>query len=185
MLSAAVGVPPDAWRFETDGHGRPHVTAPLGRVGVPFSITHTRGLVACAVAGTGEVGIDAEARDRESRIMDVARRFFSDTEVACLERSPPSLRRDVFFHIWTLKEAYVKALGRGLTLPLSRFSFDLEAPPPQVPFHTELGEAPQEWAFALEHPTPRHCLAVAARTRPGSVLDVHLTPVTASALPGQ
>ncbi len=182
VLSTHTGVSPEVWRFESDEYGRPHITGPTSHQGIPFSITHTSGLVACAVTRSGDVGVDAEAHDRESRTVDVAHRFFSAAEVACLDGCSPEQHRDLFFDIWTLKEAYVKALGRGLTLPLDRFSFDLSVPPPQVLFETELGDAAEEWAFALERPTQRHSLAVAVRggTLPGG--NVHMTRVTAGTL---
>jgi len=182
MLSAHTGVSPEDWRFESDEHGRPHITAPTSHRRIRFSITHTSGLVACAVTGRGDVGVDAEAHDRESRTVDVAHRFFSAPEVACLDSCPPEQHQHLFFDIWTLKEAYVKALGRGLALPLDRFSFDLSVPPPQVPFETELGDPADEWAFALERPTQRHSVAVAVRGGPSSGGHVHMTRVTAGIL---
>jgi len=180
MLSSGTGVRPAAWRFESDEHGRPHITSPASHTGKRFSITHTSGLVACATTYRGDVGVDAEAHDRESRPMDVARRFFHPAEFACLEACSPEQQRDTFFDVWTLKEAYVKALGRGLALPLQRFSFDLSAPPPQLPFETELGDPSEEWAFALERPTPRHSVAVAVR---GGRAHLRMTCVTADTLP--
>lgn len=182
MLSAVTGVSPEAWRFEADERGRPHIASPSSHTGIRFSITHTSGLVACAVTGRGDVGVDAEAHDRQTRTLDVARRFFSQAEVACLEGYAPPQQRDVFLDIWTLKEAYVKALGTGLTLPLDRFSFDLSVPPPQLSFETELGDSDDEWAFALERPTPRHSVAVAACGGRTPRVDVRMRRVTAGAL---
>jgi len=182
MLSELTGVSPEVWRFEADKHGRPHIIGPSSHQGIRFSITHTSGLVACAVSSGGDVGVDAEAHDREARIMEVARRFFSPREVACLEGCTPQQQKDAFFDIWTLKEAYVKALGRGLALPLDRFSFDLSVPPPQVIFRTRLGDVADEWAFALERPTRRHSVAVAARGGRLPTTEVHMTCVSAGAL---
>ena len=73
------------WRFDSDGHGHPYITTPASHTGLRFSITHTKGLVACAVTGCGEVGLDVEANDRATRTMEVARRFFSPKEVVDVE----------------------------------------------------------------------------------------------------
>jgi len=182
MLAAGTGVGAGSWGFDSDGFGRPYIATPASHTGLRFSITHTRGLVACAVTGCGEVGLDAEAYDRATRTMDVARRFFSPKEVVYLEECSPEKHRDAFFDIWTLKEAYGKALGQGLSVPLDRFSFDLSAPPPQLPFHTELGDDPDEWAFASGRPTRRHSMAVAARCGRLSPVDLEITFATADIL---
>jgi hypothetical protein len=95
-----------------------------------FNISHTDGLIACAVTIGREVGVDVETR-RPSLLHDVAGRHFAPREVSDL-RSLPELEQDrVFFDYWTLKEAYIKARGFGLALPLGDFAFKLN--PPDAP----------------------------------------------------
>src|SRR5690606_33310169 len=99
-----------------------------GQTDVPlvFNLSHTDGLIACAVSRGREVGVDVEWLDRRGGDIDVADRFFSRYEVQALYAQPPERRRDRFFRYWTLKESYIKARGMGLALPLDRFSFELD-----------------------------------------------------------
>jgi len=118
-LSRCSDVRPEAWQFKTGTHGRPEISHP--RSPLRFSLSHTKGLAACAVILERDIGLDVEALTRELAI-DVARRFFSEREVDELLRTPIDGRAIRFLEYWTLKEAYVKARGLGLSLPLDRFS---------------------------------------------------------------
>ena len=135
-------------------HGKPLLAGP-GTDGLHVSLSHTRGLVGCVVARC-PVGLDCEPRARAARLgaLRVARRRFSPAEVAALERLPPGRARDAaFLRMWTLKEALVKATGRGISAtPGSLNGFSVlpgagapppgaaalrawfpEGPPPQLP----------------------------------------------------
>ncbi len=79
--------------------------------GPAVSITHSGDLVACAVTGSGEIGIDLEITDRRRKTSDIARSYFSGEEANWLETQPV----DRFYMLWVLKEAHLKATGRGLS----------------------------------------------------------------------
>lgn len=106
------GIAPSAWRFEKTPAGRPFVAA--GLPARSFNVTHSHGLVACAVRSSGAVGIDVEPLSRAGEILDLAPTVFSTTERAALDAVSPSERDDLAVSLWTGKEAYVKALGVGL-----------------------------------------------------------------------
>lgn len=108
------------WQFTTDDRGRPG----LANGQLVFSLSHTRGLVACAVSTAGQVGLDVEAV-RPISAAQIADDFFSPEEQRQLELlgAPAAALR--FFDCWTLKEAYSKAIGAGLHLPLNATSFML------------------------------------------------------------
>ena len=91
-----------------------------------FNISHTDGLIACAVTIGREVGVDVEHINRHLT-HDVADRFFAPREVADLQSLPDEEQQRVFFDYWTLKEAYIKARGFGLALPLGDFAFTLQS----------------------------------------------------------
>jgi 4'-phosphopantetheinyl transferase len=127
-----------------------------------FNLSHTHGLLVLAVTTGAEVGVDVEAMTREVEILALAERFFAPTEVALLrqcsgEHSERSThQRELFFRLWTLKEAYVKALGRGLSVGLDTFAFDFNAA--GVPILSVLGAAvatcdeSRPWSFLqLQH----------------------------------
>ena len=108
------------WQFTTDDRGRPGLAN--GRLA--FSLSHARGLVACAVSSMGQVGIDVEAV-RPIEAAQIADDFFSPEEQQQLERLDAGAAPLHFFDYWTLKEAYAKAIGAGLQLPLNATSFIL------------------------------------------------------------
>ena len=111
-----------------------------------FNLSHTDGLIACAVTIGREVGVDVEHIQRRLT-HDVAGRFFAPREVDDLKALPEDEQQRVFFDYWTLKEAYIKARGFGLALPLGDFAFTLAPPaPPQIAFEPALRRRPGDVA---------------------------------------
>jgi 4'-phosphopantetheinyl transferase len=127
-----------------------------------FSLSHTDGLVACAVSFCERIGIDVEATDRPASHLAIARAFFSSAESDYLLSLPRAQQTDRFFDLWTLKEAYTKARGMGFHLPLDEFSINV-APQgkPSITFSHDLGDDPKSWCFSRVSPSTRHRLAVA------------------------
>ena len=157
------------WRFDApEKYGKPRVAVPLDPP-LYFNLSHTEGLAACVVARRAEVGVDAEHVGRGGSLMEIARHAFAPAEIARLERAAsPDERRELFFDIWTLKEAYVKARGMGLSLPLQEFAFELKAGrPPRVEFAPSMNDAPERWQFETFRPAPSHRIAVAVRRPAG------------------
>lgn len=170
VLSRYRPLAPAAWTFTTTGHGKPTVAVepPLR-----FNLSHTDGLVVCAVTPDFDVGIDVESLSRTANL-DVARRFFAPAEVAFLESLPEAQRPRVFFHFWTLKESYIKARGLGLSLPLEQFAFSLqEKRPPTIAFTPEMKDDPASWTFHLLDIAPAtHQVAVAVHCPTAAALEV-------------
>jgi 4'-phosphopantetheinyl transferase len=163
-LSHYADRPPESWRFEQAPGGKPRLACDGRAPCLSFNLSHTRGLVACAISGGAEVGIDVERADRYSR--DVAERFFSAHENDRLGRcGSDALRARRFAELWTLKEAYVKAIGAGLSHPLQEIEFDV-SDSGAIRFRPPESVDPRGWTFTLAAPTPDHCLAVAVRHEP-------------------
>jgi 4'-phosphopantetheinyl transferase len=142
-----------------------------------FNISHTDGLIACAVTIGREVGVDVENIGRRL-LHDVAGRHFAPNEVRDLRQLPDDEQQRAFFDYWTLKEAYIKARGFGLALPLGDFAFKLNPPaPPVIAFEPALEDDPATWQFLQDWPTPQHRLGLAVR-RDGNDLPVRLRFVT-------
>jgi len=167
VLSKYAAIDPSAWTFELNEHGKPEIAS--GRCDLPlrFNLSHTRGLVACAVALRREVGVDVEWLGRSARTVDVADRFFSPSEVRDLHAAPAGERRERFFRYWTLKESYIKARGFGLALPLGRFSFHIDDEPIRISFDPDLEDDPHSWRFELFRSSPEHLMAAAVRRGAG------------------
>ena len=177
MLSQYADIAPRDWPFDIDEHGRPNLASrPRGAPDLRFNLSHTKGLVACAVAIGREVGIDVE-HVRRRLVHDVPERFFSPREVADLRALPEDEQPIAFFDYWTLKEAYIKARGLGLALPLRHFTFlRIAGNSPTITFAPELQDDPASWQFAQYWPTPNHRMALAVR-RIGDDLPIRVEPI--------
>jgi 4'-phosphopantetheinyl transferase len=178
VLGRYGGVHPATIEFVRNNHGKPRVAVPLD-FSWQFNLSHTQGLVVCAVTREGNLGVDVEPMDRRVNLQ-LADRYFASLEVEALERLAPTLRPPRFLHYWTLKESFIKALGTGLATPLDDFAFDWDdgdsAPRIQL-LDPQLG-SPDRWYFhqftildrywgavAVETPLQRGKLARAATIR--------------------
>jgi len=172
-LSRYAAVDPREWRFDKNPYGKPTIAHPKGIAPFSFNLSHTEHLIVCLIALDREVGVDAEDMERAGETVEVADRFFSPTEVAALRALPAQSQRRRFFQYWTLKEAYIKARGMGLSLPLEQFSFHLAAGyRARISFDPRLEDQPQSWQFAQFRPTARHMVALAIRR--GADPDLHI-----------
>lgn len=194
VLSAyCPSVPPSAWAFACGPFGRPEVAAPGISPVLRFNLSHTDGMVVCLVGDDRELGVDVEDVQRTSATIEIADRYFSADEVRELRSWPAEHQGDRFFDYWTLKEAYIKARGMGLQLPLGQFTM---LPPsrherrltPRLPegegttverqrigirFGPGIQDDPRRWQFFSFDLTPRHRVAVAIR-RQGADLGLRL-----------
>lgn len=120
IIVSLLGIRNNSINFSTNNYGKPYIS---GVDKFHFNLSHSGDWVVCAVDDE-RVGIDVE------RIHDVdlnlSKRFFSEEEHLYLESLENNRRREVFFDFWTLKESYIKADGRGLSIPLNSFSFRIE-----------------------------------------------------------
>jgi len=169
---------PRDWRFNRDASGKPALAG--GRGPLPsFSLTHTHGLVACAVGPANvAIGVDAERDDRDVDTRRLAARFFSRSEIAALSALDDRARRERFFDLWTLKEAVVKALGITLlpSLPSMTFHMVDRENGADIRFDGPLAAAGSPWTFALFRPEAGCRIAVAAAgTAPPAERPIPLT----------
>ncbi len=116
------GTAPRDWQFAPMATGKPAVA---GRSDLDFSLTHTRGLVACAVTREGVIGIDAETDQRAVEVDMLMRDVCSPGERQELAKVEGAHKTSRFLDFWTLKEAYLKAVGLGITADLTTVSFTL------------------------------------------------------------
>jgi 4'-phosphopantetheinyl transferase len=113
---------PQDVRFVYTNYGKPLLP---GAMALRFNLTHSHGLALLAVTHGRDIGVDLEHIRDNLEGEQLAERFFSPREAAALRALPPELRREAFFHCWTRKEAYIKANGKGLSLPLDQFDVTL------------------------------------------------------------
>lgn len=120
-------VAPGQWRFTRQGAGKPTISEPDSTL--HFNLTHADDLLVIAVCDHAEVGVDVEDRKREVDVMALSRRYYQGNEIRELElQADPEKQRIDFLTLWTLKEAAVKATGKGLSKALRDFSFSFLSP---------------------------------------------------------
>lgn len=168
VLSRYIPIAPADWRFDATEFGRPTIAnAHPDTRGLTFNISHSDRVVLLGVTRDVQLGIDVE--DLQRRIpLDVADGFFSADEVRQLRSLPEALQPGRFLDFWTLKESYIKARGKGLSLPLDQFGFDLsDQAALRVWFDERLGDAPEQWTFWQWRPSEESIAALCLENRPG------------------
>lgn len=123
LLARYLEMAPDTLRFNVTPFGKPWLVDPP--YAIQFNVSHAHGRALFAFAVGRRVGVDIEWLRPELTGVEIARRFFSPAEVAALEGLSPAERPAAFLRCWTRKEAFVKARGEGLSLPLDRFDVDI------------------------------------------------------------
>jgi 4'-phosphopantetheinyl transferase len=119
LLARYLHASPAALVIVPDPNGRPVLA---GSTELHFNLSHSGALALIAISSLGPLGIDIEEVRDVPDYVDIARRYFARTEVDRLLQLPATERLGGFFVTWTRKEAYVKALGLGLSVPLNFFS---------------------------------------------------------------
>jgi 4'-phosphopantetheinyl transferase len=166
ILGRYLEVEPGRVLFSYSAQGEPALDAEGGRSdgGLPleFNLSHAGGLALYAFARTRRVGVDLEHVRSDVACSQLAKRFFSPREQAQLSALPPHLQDQAFFTCWTRKEAYLKARGDGLTLPLDQFDVSLSPGEPAMLLHTAFDpfEAAR-WSLQDLQPAPGYVAALA------------------------
>ncbi len=132
LLSSHTGsaVAPCDIAFDYAAHGKPSLNDRWRATGIQFNATHSHGLAMIAVTRGCSLGIDIEKLRRHKDLVSLAKRWFSNAEVEELLSLPSNMQASAFFRGWTRKEAFVKAIGDGITYGLDQFDVALS---PHVP----------------------------------------------------
>lgn len=167
-LSQYVKSPPDQLRFVVNRYGKPSLDCHSKDAVIHFNLAHTSDLVVVAVHSGGEVGVDVERLDCNVDVTRIGDQFFSREESADLQAAPPTGRLLRFFQYWTLKEAYLKARGQGLSAALNRFTIHF-VPDGRATLSTvsEQGENFAAWTLFHFQPDPEHVVAACAASPVG------------------
>jgi 4'-phosphopantetheinyl transferase len=164
VLAHHAAAAPDQIAFAVNGYGKPRLALPRLDRELSFNVSHTREIVACAVAWDRPVGVDVETI-REPPL-DLVDRYFAPPESAALRALAPADQREAFFALWTLKESFIKAIGMGLSMPLDRFAVRW-SPPALLPYG-DFATAAAEWHFIQASPTGTGRLALCVRVERGA-----------------
>lgn len=154
--------PPARLRFDYSEYGKPALAGSEDAESFRFNISHSHELALYAFTRDREIGLDVERIDEDVACEQIAERFFSEREVLMLRALPVYQRREAFFNCWTRKEAYIKARGEGLSLPLDRFDVSLAPGEPAALLSVRDGsEESRRWSLQELKPEARYAAAVA------------------------
>lgn len=153
---------PNEVEFSHNNFGRPQLRMRLGDLPVRFSITHTMDLISCALTVGRDVGVDAEKIAPLDELSSFSKLVLSPEELAVFFATSLDERQSLVYRLWTLKEAYLKALGIGLSMDPSCISF-LINPDHGITIMNAVGstKSPNTWKFHSWQPTCQHWLSVA------------------------
>lgn len=159
VLSKYVVKSESQWQFIIGEHGKPELDEYEAR-GLCFNLTHTKGLSACVVTVNRRCGIDVESIDRKNKLSAVAKRMFAKEE---LEKISEKDANTQFYHYWTLREAYLKAIGAGLAASSKDFFFEVNTQTLRASIHYRKDSKENNigWQFQLGSIMSKHMLAVA------------------------
>lgn len=160
---------PQDIKFAYGPRGKPAVASGDSQPGISFNLSHSHALAVIAIAHQREVGIDIEFLRREFAGEDIAKRYFSAQEVTELNGLPAELRTEGFFLCWTRKEAYIKARGDGLHVPLDSFSVSLSPDGPSLLSSPDASRWGIESFVPSLESEPRYAAAVVAERKDWSL----------------
>jgi 4'-phosphopantetheinyl transferase len=176
-LSQYANIAPEDWCFEKGEKDKPElVNAPLP---LRFNLSHTEGLIICAITLNDDIGCDVEFIERNNDILNIADRYFSPSETKELFSLPVEQQRSRFFDYWTLKESYIKAWGLGLAIPLDEFSFHIGKTDNTISntnihlsFAPHRIDYPEHWQSWLFYPNATHRMALSIRSHEKKTMDI-------------
>ncbi len=168
LIAGYLQVAPRDVRFTYGQQGKPFLDAfhhgQGHRSPLQFNLSHSEGVALLGVTLETQIGVDVEAMRDMHDAGDVARDNFSPSEVEAWERLPDEFRQDGFFACWSRKEAIVKAMGGGLSIPLDSFQVTLDpGKPARLLSIDEVPNAPQRWTLWGKRVLPGYWGAVAAK----------------------
>ena len=166
---------PADWQIIKNGRGRPVLDDREHQIG--FSISHTDGLVAVLLSSVSVCGVDIESLGRQVDVRKLAQRYCSIAEIEWLDDRTVSEQPQAFLKLWTLKEAYLKATGQGISVPLKQLSFEVKKSI-RLLDSADPSRSDDHWSFKQWAHDGSHMVAVAQETGEMSLRVVSLTANT-------
>lgn len=163
-LSQFADIAPSRWEFEFNALGKPAVDRRHG-VDLTFNLSHSRGMCMLGVTRERSIGVDVEKRDAPVSVPDLIHRVMSDQEIEELRSLHANAWRGRFMDVWVLKEAYTKARGQGISLPLRDISFLFsDGRTSELVLKPSLADRPENWFHDLvEVPVGFHAAVCVGR----------------------
>lgn len=169
VLGHATGYRPERLVFHYNAKGRPE----LAGGGLAFNLSHSHGLGLLAVTQSGRIGVDIERVRPVTDLLGLARRYFTPDEVGAIEASDINCQLDVFYQLWTRKEAFIKAHGEGVAYGLDRVQVTsgIDVPPRFLSLADE--DDPAAWSLSHLDPAAEFHGALAVDSSLAEVTCLH------------
>ena len=176
LLGAYLGIEPAAIQFHTTRHGKPFVKHLLHGEELCFNLSHSHDMALVGFTIRRRIGVDIEHLRRIVDMESIARHFFAEPEVESLFNLPQPLRHTAFLHCWTRKEAYIKAIGEGLSHPLDQFCVNLvPGEPPRLLSNERDPDAVHRWRYADIDADPDYLGSLIVESAGGQVAEWRLS----------
>jgi 4'-phosphopantetheinyl transferase len=169
ILGCYLDSAPENLVFRYNHYGKPSIASKAGPDRIRFNVSHSHGTALYAVARDLEIGVDLELIRDGLEVEQIAASFFSRREVSALKALPAELRRHAFYLCWTRKEAYIKARGEGLSLPLDQFEVSLSPGEPAALISTQPDSEAVHWSLQDLSLASGYVAAFAVRGRASSL----------------
>lgn len=172
-LSQYCSINAGQWEFSENGYGKPAIANDQNADNLFFNLSHSANRLVLAIARIEMLGVDIERSDRSRRIKQIADRYFSQNEVSELLALPIDTQLDRFYDLWTLKEAYIKACGLGLAIPLQHFTYQfLNDFDIGISFSPEREDSADQWQFWQLNAGKDFKLALAVKDQEANVSNI-------------
>ena len=166
---------PRAWEFGKNRYGKPFVVNYPVDIPIQFNISHSNKLVVLAITREQDIGVDVEYSPKDDCPFDIAYKYFSTREVSEMNSLTVEEKIVRFYQLWTLKEAYIKAKGIGLSLPLNKFYFTFPRKDRiEISFETSLVDDAKNWFFWHIRPNPHYQVSVALHSGKRNMVNYKL-----------
>ena len=159
-LSRYSTVEPPDWSFVSNPWGKPEIDRAVFESSLRFNLSNTDTVVTCLITSGIDAGVDVENVSRQVDFCELASQFFTPTENQGLHEAPVIEMKRRFFQLWTLKESFIKAEGKGLSIPLDDFEFHFTEDDIRIVFVAPYLSRACNWQFALFDLDDTHVAAV-------------------------
>ncbi len=150
LLGRYLRVDPASFSLSYQAHGKPELGPPWNSGSVEFNLAHSHELAVYAFTRGSPIGVDVECIRPMPNAAALMERFFSPQEVEQWRQMPAERQLSAFFQGWTRKEAWLKAVGSGLSFPLDQFCVSLDDPARVLSIRGDTGEAARWWLESCE-----------------------------------
>lgn len=174
-LARELDCAPSELIFENNAFGKPSVVLPASRAKLEFNLSHTEGMCVVALSTSSRVGCDVESLDQPTLEVDIARNFFTPEESEEILTHPSAQQAQRLLTYWTLKEAYIKAEGQGLSMGLDTFYFSLQDnQPPRLMLKSGAQQPSADWQFKQIIISDHYLFSLALEPRHDMDVDIEI-----------